>query len=78
MRHFLIAGASQLHDLHSKLQLDHPRGVAQQLHKCIVAHSSGRGVFDGNVKVSFGGRELQGNVWGRRAECEREGGEAGG
>lgn len=51
MRHFLISGASQLHDLHTKLDLNHPRGVASQLHKCIVAHSTGRGVFDGNVKV---------------------------
>ncbi len=52
MRHFLLAGPSQLHDLHSKLSLSHPRGEAEQLHKCIVAHSTGKGVFDGNVKVS--------------------------
>ncbi|KAG1680407.1 hypothetical protein FOA52_015498 [Chlamydomonas sp. UWO 241] len=52
MRHFIIAGAGQTHDLHSKLVLDHPRGVASQLHKCIVAHASGRGVFDGNVRVN--------------------------
>ena len=51
LRHFLIAGPSQLHDLHSQLDLSHPRGEALQLHKCIVAHSSGRGVFDGSVKV---------------------------
>ncbi len=47
----LMALCVQIHDLHSKLELNHPRGVAKQLHKCIVAHSSGRGVFDGNVKV---------------------------
>lgn len=52
MRHFLLAGAGQLQDLHSKLVLDHPRGEADQLHKCIVSHASGRGVFDGNVKVN--------------------------
>ena len=52
LRHFLISGSSQLHDLHTKLELNHPRGVAAQLHKCIVAHSSGKGVFDGNVKVN--------------------------
>lgn len=52
MRHFLLAGADQLQDLHSKLVLDHPRGEADQLHKCIVAHASGRGVFDGNVRVN--------------------------
>ena len=52
MRHFLISGASQLHDLHSKLELNHPRGVAAQMHKCIVSHATGKAVFDGNVKVS--------------------------
>jgi len=51
MRHFLLAGSEQLQDLHSKLVLDHPRGEADQLHKCIVAHATGRGVFDGNVQV---------------------------
>ncbi|KXZ47412.1 hypothetical protein GPECTOR_35g850 [Gonium pectorale] len=52
MSHFLLCGPSQLHDLHSRLTLDHPRGTANQLHKCIVSHSSGKGVFDGNVKVN--------------------------
>lgn len=52
LRHFLICGSSQLHDLHTKLELNHPRGVAAQVHKCIAAHSSARGVFDGNVKVN--------------------------
>ncbi|GAX78218.1 hypothetical protein CEUSTIGMA_g5660.t1 [Chlamydomonas eustigma] len=52
LRHFLVAGPSQLHDLHTKLELSHPRGQAVQLHKCIVAHSTGKGVFDGNVKVN--------------------------
>lgn len=46
-------GAGQLQDLHTKLVLDHPRGEAEQLHKCIVSASTGRGVFDGNVKVSM-------------------------
>lgn len=55
MRHFLLCGAQQLHDLHSKLELNHPRGKADQLHKCIVSHSTGRGVFDGNVKVRYWG-----------------------
>ncbi|GAB4814356.1 hypothetical protein N2152v2_001402 [Parachlorella kessleri] len=49
---FLLCGDRQLHDLHSRLRLDHPNGAADQLHKCIVSHSSGRGVFDGNVKVN--------------------------
>ncbi|EFJ51036.1 iron-sulfur cluster assembly protein [Volvox carteri f. nagariensis] len=52
MGHFLLCGPNQLHDLHSRLQLDHPHGTANQLHKCIVSHASGRGVFDGNVKVN--------------------------
>ena len=52
MRHFLLCGAAQLSDLHTKLTLDHPRGEADQLHKCIVSSASGRGVFDGNVKVN--------------------------
>ena len=56
MRSFLLAGASQLQDLHSKLRLDHPQGVAQQLHKCIAIDATSRGVFDGNVRV---GRRAQ-------------------
>lgn len=52
MRAFILAGADQLHDLHTKLRLDHPEGRAQQLHKCIAAHPSARGVFDGNVRVN--------------------------
>jgi Fe-S cluster assembly protein SufD len=46
-----LAGVGELQDLHSKLQLNHPRGVAEQLHKCIAGAASARGVFDGNVKV---------------------------
>lgn len=52
----ICAGAGQLQDLHSKLTLDHPRGQADQLHKCIASAASARGVFDGNVKV--GRREM--------------------
>ena len=50
-RHFVLCGKGQLHDLHSKLRLAHPRGKSECLHKCIVAHADGRGVFDGNVRV---------------------------
>lgn len=32
-RSFLLCGDRQLHDLHSKLKLDHPNGEAEQLHK---------------------------------------------
>ena len=31
---FLLCGASQTHDLHTKLVMEHPRGTANQLHKC--------------------------------------------
>ena len=41
MRHFMLAADGQLHDLHSKLRLDHPGGAATQLHKCIVSGSTG-------------------------------------
>eukprot|EP00891_Asterochloris_glomerata_P000977 jgi/Astpho2/977/e_gw1.00016.340.1_t len=51
MRSFVLCGDRQLHDVHSKLRLSHPSGNAVQLHKCIVSASTGRGVFDGNVKV---------------------------
>jgi hypothetical protein len=53
MRHFLLCGADQIHDLHTSLVLDHPEGVADQLHKCIVSDSTGHGIFDGNVKVAL-------------------------
>ncbi|GAB2220713.1 hypothetical protein Droror1_Dr00008381, partial [Drosera rotundifolia] len=39
-------------DLHSRVVLDHPRGYSRQLHKCIVVHSQGQAVFDGNVRVN--------------------------
>ena len=37
MGSFLLCGEGQLHDLHSKLVLQHPRGTANQLHKCAHA-----------------------------------------
>ncbi|KAK4363359.1 hypothetical protein RND71_018600 [Anisodus tanguticus] len=49
---FHMCVSDQTQDLHSRLVLDHPRGVSQQIHKCIVAHSSGQAVFDGNVQVN--------------------------
>ena len=52
MKSFLLAGEGQLHDLHSKLKLDHPDGTAEQVHKCIAAHATSRAVFDGNVRVN--------------------------
>ncbi|EEF27596.1 protein ABCI7, chloroplastic [Ricinus communis] len=49
---FHLCVSSQTQDLHSRLVLDHPRAYSRQLHKCIVAHSLGQAVFDGNVKVN--------------------------
>ncbi|MFS7942250.1 putative SUF system FeS cluster assembly, SufBD [Helianthus anomalus] len=49
---FHLSGCDQTQDLHSKIVLDHPRGFSRQLHKCIVAHSLGQAVFDGNIKVN--------------------------
>ncbi|KZV40965.1 hypothetical protein F511_25690 [Dorcoceras hygrometricum] len=49
---FHLSIGDQLQDLHSKLVLDYPRGFCRQLHKCIVAHSQGQAVFDGNVQVN--------------------------
>ncbi|KAG9155104.1 hypothetical protein Leryth_011090 [Lithospermum erythrorhizon] len=50
---FHLVIGDQTQDLHSRLVLNHPRGVSKQLHKCIVAHSSGQAVFDGNVQVAW-------------------------
>lgn len=47
-----LSVGDQTQDLHSTLVLDHPRGYSRQLHKCIVTHSQGQAVFDGNVKVN--------------------------
>jgi hypothetical protein len=41
MRHFVLSGPGQVHDVHTKLRLQHPRGEATQLHKCIVSAPSG-------------------------------------
>ncbi|TKY70719.1 ABCI7 [Spatholobus suberectus] len=47
-----LSVGDQTQDLHSALVLDHPRGYSRQLHKCIVTHSQGQAVFDGNIKVN--------------------------
>ncbi|CAI8589057.1 unnamed protein product [Vicia faba] len=47
-----LSVGNQTQDLHSSLVFDHPRGYSRQLHKCIVTHSQGQAVFDGNVKVN--------------------------
>jgi len=53
---FNLVGQGQCHDLHSKVLLDHPGAVVDQLHKQIAAYPTSKGVFDGNVRV---GREAQ-------------------
>jgi Fe-S cluster assembly protein SufD len=49
---FILAGAGQCLDLHSAVTLDHEEGKTNQIHKCIVSAATGKGVFDGNVKVN--------------------------
>eukprot|EP00227_Mantoniella_beaufortii_P020361 CAMPEP_0197580608 /NCGR_PEP_ID=MMETSP1326-20131121/4355_1 /TAXON_ID=1155430 /ORGANISM="Genus nov. species nov., Strain RCC2288" /LENGTH=515 /DNA_ID=CAMNT_0043144391 /DNA_START=98 /DNA_END=1645 /DNA_ORIENTATION=+ len=49
---FNLAGAGQCIDLHSSVVLDHEEGKTDQVHKCIVSASTGKGVFDGNVQVN--------------------------
>ena len=49
---FHLSVGDPTQDLHTRLVLDHPRGYFRQLHKCIVAHSLGQAVFDGNIKVN--------------------------
>ncbi|KAM7258993.1 hypothetical protein ACFE04_014734 [Oxalis oulophora] len=56
---FHLTTCDQTQDLHSKIVLDHPRGYCRQLHKCIVAHSSGQAVFDGNIQVNSDLEESQ-------------------
>jgi Fe-S cluster assembly protein SufD len=51
LRHFLLCGAGQVHDLHTSMVLEHPEGKTDQLHKCIVSDATGHGIFDGNVQV---------------------------
>lgn len=52
MRHFVLAGPQQVHDVHTKLRLEHPRGVAKQLHKCIVSAASGAIIVTPSCKRS--------------------------
>lgn len=56
LRSFLLASGAGVLDLHSAVELDHPGAEVRQLHKCIVAASEARGVFDGRVRV---GRRAQ-------------------
>ena len=49
---FNLAGSKQTQDLHSAIILDFEEGTTDQRHRCIVSSSSGKGVFDGNVRVN--------------------------
>uniref|UniRef100_A0A0D9UWB6 SUF system FeS cluster assembly SufBD core domain-containing protein n=1 Tax=Leersia perrieri TaxID=77586 RepID=A0A0D9UWB6_9ORYZ len=55
----------QIHDLHSKLILDHPRGRSHQLHR-LIASGTGNGIFDGNIKVN---RYAQQTDAGQETKC---------
>ncbi|XP_040376117.1 protein ABCI7, chloroplastic [Oryza brachyantha] len=55
----------QIHDLHSKLILDHPRGRSHHIHRCI-ASGRGNGIFDGNIKVN---RYAQQTDAGQETKC---------
>lgn len=44
----MLAGEGQLHDLHSRLRLEHPAGEASQLHKCIVSAATGPHLCSGS------------------------------
>ncbi|KAK3163799.1 hypothetical protein QOZ80_1AG0008460 [Eleusine coracana subsp. coracana] len=61
----LTSQDKQIHDLHSRLILDHPRGQSQQLHKCI-ASGTGNSIFDGNIKVN---RYAQQTDAGQETKC---------
>lgn len=49
---FNLAGSKQTQDLHSAIILDFEEGTTDQRHRCIVSSSSGKGVFDGSVRVN--------------------------
>ena len=48
-------------DLHSDVVLDFPEGTCDQIHKCIAAASTSRGVFDGSVRVNQKAQVLKEN-----------------
>ncbi len=45
-----MVGGQQLADTHSSVMLNHPHGITNQLHKCIVG-DRGHGIFNGKVFV---------------------------
>ncbi|MCP2730685.1 Fe-S cluster assembly protein SufD [Limnofasciculus baicalensis] len=45
-----MVGGEQLADTHSSVMLNHPHGITNQLHKCIVG-DRGHGIFSGKVFV---------------------------
>ncbi|XP_062192356.1 protein ABCI7, chloroplastic-like [Phragmites australis] len=61
----LTSQNKQIHDLHSRLILDHPRGFSRQLHKCIAC-GAGNSIFDGNIKVN---RYAQQTDAGQETKC---------
>uniref|UniRef100_A0ACD5TQ90 Uncharacterized protein n=1 Tax=Avena sativa TaxID=4498 RepID=A0ACD5TQ90_AVESA len=61
----LTSQYKQIHDLHSRLILDHPRGYSRQLHK-LIACVEGKGIFDGNIQVN---RYAQQTDAGQQTKC---------
>ncbi|KAI5004177.1 hypothetical protein ZWY2020_031420 [Hordeum vulgare] len=61
----LTSQNKQIHDLHSRLILDHPRGFSRQLHK-LIACGTGNGIFDGNIQVN---RYAQQTDAGQQTKC---------
>jgi Fe-S cluster assembly protein SufD len=59
IKHFILAGENQSHDIRSKIQLDYPMAAVNHFHKSIVAQSTGRSLFDATIKV---GREAEKTV----------------
>lgn len=61
----LLSQNKQIHDLHSRLILDHPKGYSRHLHKCIAC-GTGNSIFDGNIKVN---RYAQQTDAGQQTKC---------
>lgn len=57
LRAIYLTGENQLHDLHSKLWINHEEAKGDQLHKSIATSPTSRSVFDGNIRVASEGQD---------------------
>lgn len=57
LKTFNLVGPNQLQDLHSRLAIDYPSCIGDQLHKSIACDGSSHSVFDGNINVSRSGQQ---------------------